>query len=206
MIKKRDAAKALAKTIDERTTEVRDALFDSGVRITPNADKSDLVASILQNIGSNRRLQTKIGKLAIEVNPQAFQAYTQPKRRRSARNMTGFFGQSGQQGNGQVGQQAIETGGQIVGILIANALANRQAQKQAQLDAQAAETQEKLLLANQQLVEANLALEQTKLAQASFMTPTSKILIGVLVIGALGAGFYFMQKNQASAGAPVASA
>ena len=80
---------------------------------------------------------------------------------------------------------------------LANFLANKQAQKQAELDAQTAETQQRLMLANQQLVEANLALEQTKLAQASILTPTNKILIGILRIGALGAGLYFMQQNKA---------
>ena len=70
MKNKRQAAKVLAQTIDERTTEVRDALFDAGVRITPNADKSDLVAGILQNLGTNRRLQKQIGALALEVSPQ----------------------------------------------------------------------------------------------------------------------------------------
>ena len=195
MKNKREAAKVLARTIDERTTEVRDALFDSGVRITPNADKSDLVAGILQNLGTNRRLQKQIGALALEVSPQSFPQIPRKRGRRVSKNVAGFYGQDGQ--SGQVGQQAIETGGQIAGILLANFLANKQAQKQAELDAQTAETQQRLLMANQELVEANLALEQTKLAQASVMTPTNHILIGILLIGALGAGFYFMQQKKA---------
>ncbi len=195
MKNKRQAAKVLAQTIDERTTEVRDALFDAGVRITPNADKSDLVAGVLQNLGTNRRLQKQIGALALEVSPQSFPQVPRKRGRRATKNVAGFYGQDGQ--SGQVGQQAIETGGQIAGILLANFLANKQSQKQAELDAQTAETQQRLLMANQELVEANLALEQTKLAQASVMTPTNQILIGILLIGALGAGFYFMQQNKA---------
>ena len=134
MKNKRQAAKVLAQTIDERTTEVRDALFDSGVRITPNADKSDLVAGILQNLGTNRRLQKQIGALALEVSPQSFPQIPRKRGRRVAKNVAGFYGQDGQ--SGQVGQQAIETGGQIAGILLANFLANKQAQKQAHTEAQ----------------------------------------------------------------------
>ena len=194
MRNKREAAKVLAKTIDERTTEVRDALFDSGVKITPNADKSDLVVGILENLGTNRRLQKQIGSLALEVSPQSFDKISDKKSRGRQKKITGFYSQDGQ--SGQVGQQAIQTGGQIAGILLANFLANRQSQKQAEIDAQTAETQQRLLLANQQLVEANLALENTKLAQASLMTPTNQLLIGILFVAALGAGLYFMQKNK----------
>ena len=40
---------------------MRDALFDSGVKISPNADKEDLVDSVVDNFGMNKRLQRKIG-------------------------------------------------------------------------------------------------------------------------------------------------
>ena len=86
---------------------MRDALFDSGVRITPNADKSDLVAGILQNLGTNRRLQKQIGALALEVSPQSFPQIPRKRGRRVTKNVS-FYGQDGQ--SGQVGQQAIETG------------------------------------------------------------------------------------------------
>lgn len=57
MKNKREAAKVLASVIDDRTTEVRDALFDAGVKISPNADKDEIVYAILENLGTNRRLQ-----------------------------------------------------------------------------------------------------------------------------------------------------
>ena len=69
---KRDAARVLAKAIDQRSVEVKDALFDSGVNISPNADKEELVDAVIENLGGNRRLQRKIGSIAVSVEPSAF--------------------------------------------------------------------------------------------------------------------------------------
>ena len=82
--------------------------------------KSDLVAGILQNLGTNRRLQKQIGALALEVSPQSFPQIPRKRGRRVTKNVAGFYGQDGQ--NGQVGQQAIETGGQIAAFYLPTSL------------------------------------------------------------------------------------
>jgi hypothetical protein len=202
MKNKREAAKVLASVIDDRTTEVRDALFDSGVKISPNADKDEIVYAILENLGTNRRLQKRVGKLALEVSPQSFpDLRARRTSRRPQLDQTGFFNQSGDDKffQSEAGQQTLDAAGQLAGTLLGNFLANRQAEKQAQLDAETAESQARLLQANAELVKANLALENIKAQQASMMTPTGKMLMGVILVGALLAGFYFY--NQSKGGA-----
>ena len=111
---KRDAARVLAKTIDQRSVEVKDALFDSGVNISPNADKEELVDAVIENLGGNRRLQRKIGSIALSVDPSAFGT---PKFRKQSGDDK-FF-------QTRQGQQVIETTGEIAGVALANFLAGR---------------------------------------------------------------------------------
>lgn len=201
MKNKREAAKVLAQVIDDRTTEVRDALFDSGVKIGPNAEKDEIVYAVLENLGTNRRLQRKVGKLALEVSPQSFPDLRPRRSRRMQADQTGFFNQSGDDKffQTEAGQKTLDAAGQLAGTLLGNFLAQRQAEKQAELDAQTAESQAKLLAANAELVKANLALENIKTQQASMMTPTGKMLMGVLFVGALLAGFYFYNQSKGAA-------
>ena len=183
MKNKREAAKVLAKVIDERTTDVRDALFDSGIKISPNADKDQLVDDVIANLGSNKRLQRKIGTLAVEVSPSSFQNTSGRKYVR-------------QSGDGEIGMQAIETGGQIAGILLANFLAQKQAEKNAELQQGLLASKAASDLANADLVKQQLTLENIRLQAKKALTPQSKLLMGVLLVGALVAGFYFYQKSK----------
>jgi len=187
MKNKRDAAKVLAKVIDERTTDVRDALFDSGVKIGPNSTREELVDSVIENLGSNKRLQRKIGTLAVEISPASFQRASKK-----------FVGQSGDQRffQTEAGTQTLETGGQIAGALLANFLAQRQAQKSAELQQDLLEDKARADAANADLVKSQLALENLKLQARTAMTPQAKLLIGILLVGAVGAGFYFYQKGK----------
>ena len=187
MKNKRDAAKVLAQVIDERTTDVRDALFDSGVKIGPNSTREELVDSVIENLGSNKRLQRKIGTLAVEISPASFQRASKK-----------FEGQSGDQNffQTEAGTQTLETGGQIAGALLANFLAQRQAQKSAELQQDLLEDKAKADAANADLVKSQLALENLKLQARTAMTPQAKLLMGILLVGAVGAGFYFYQKGK----------
>tara|TARA_R110000803_G_scaffold88690_1_gene155659 strand:- start:106 stop:672 length:567 start_codon:yes stop_codon:yes gene_type:complete len=187
MKNKREAAKVLAKVIDERTTDVRDALFDSGIKISPNADKDQLVDDVIANFGSNKRLQRKIGTLAVEVSPSSFQNTSGRK----------YVRQSGDGGaSGEVGGQAIETAGQIAGILLANYLAQKQAEKNTQLQQDLLASKAASDAANADLVKQQLTLENIRLQAKTALTPQSKLLMGVLLVGALLAGFYFYQKSK----------
>ena len=183
MKNKREAAKVLAKVIDERTTDVRDALFDSGIKISPNADKDQLVDDVIANLGSNNRLQRKIGTLAVEVSPSSFQNTSGRKYVR-------------QSGDNQVGTQAIETAGQIAGVLLANYLAQKQAEKSASLQQDLLESKAASDAANADLVKQQLTLENIRLQSKTALTPQSKLLMGLLLVGGLVAGFYFYQKSK----------
>jgi hypothetical protein len=187
MKNKREAAKVLAKVIDERTTDVRDALFDSGIKISPNADKEAIVDDVIANLGSNKRLQRKIGTLAIEVSPSSFQ---KASGRRYVRQSGDKFFQT------EAGQQTLETGGQIAGILLANFLAQKQAERDVELQQDLLESKAASDAANADLVKQQLTLENIRLQAKTALTPQTKLIMGVLIIGALGAGFYFYQKNK----------
>jgi hypothetical protein len=190
MKNKRDAAKVLAKVIDERTTDVRDALFDSGIKISPNADKEELVDEVIANLGSNKRLQRKIGTLAVEVSPSSFQKASGRKYVRNSGNSGDGFMQT------EAGAQTLETAGQIAGILLANFLAQKQAEKNVELQQQLLETKAKSDAANADLVKQQLSLENIRLQAKTALTPQSKLLMGVLLVGALVAGFFFYQKSK----------
>ena len=184
MKNKREAAKVLAKVIDERTTDVRDALFDSGIKISPNADKDQLVDDVIANFGSNKRLQRKIGTLAVEVSPSSFQ------------NTSGrrYVRQSGD--NSEVGTAVIETAGQIAGVLLANYLAQKQAEKSAELQQDLLAAKSASDAANADLVKQQLTLENLRLQAKTALTPQAKLFMGVLLVGALVAGLYFYQKSK----------
>lgn len=183
---KRDAARVLAKTIDQRSVEVKDALFDSGVNISPNADKEELVDAVIENLGGNRRLQRKIGSIALSVEPSAFGT---PKFRKQSGDDK-FF-------QTRQGQQVIETTGEIAGVALANFLAGKRAEKQAELQGELLEQKAKADQANADLVKSQLALENIALQNKLAMTPQTKVLLGVVIVAALGAGFYFYQKSKA---------
>jgi ribosome maturation protein Sdo1 len=180
MKNKREAAKVLAKVIDERTTEVRDALFDSGIKISPNADKEQLVDDVISNLGSNKRLQRKIGTLAVEVSPSSFQ---NTSGRRAA-----FRNQSNSGDNSEVGTAVIETAGQIAGVLLANYLAQKQAERSAELQQDLLAAKSASDAANADLVKQQLTLENLRLQAKTALTPQVKLFMGVLLVGALVAG------------------
>jgi len=187
MKNKREAAKVLAKVIDERTTDVRDALFDSGIKISPNAEKEELVDEVIANLGSNKRLQRKIGTLAIEVSPSSFQ---NASGRKYVRQSGDKFLQT------PAGQQTLETSGQIAGILIGNFLAQKQAERDSELQQDLLASKAASDAANADLVKQQLSLENIRLQAKTALTPQSKLLMGVLIVGALATGFYFYQKSK----------
>ena len=186
MIKtKRDAAKILAQTIDSRTTEVRDALFDSGVNVSPNATKDDIADALVANMGFNKRLQRKVGALAVETNPQAF------------RGNRGFRNQDGQDGLSDAAtQELIGTAGELAGVLLANKLAMRQAEKQAELQSQMLEDKARADAANAELVKSQLALENVRSATKAQLGPQGQLLVGVLLVVALGVAAYSYTKGK----------
>jgi len=187
MKNKREAAKLLARVIDERTIEVRDALFDSGVKISPNADKEELVDAVVDNFGMNKRLQRKIGGLALELQPNILDQI--PAK---------FRGQSGN--NNKLSPEAketlLDTGGQVVGLALANFLSNRQARQQAEIEQQLLEAQAQSDLANAELVKQQLLLQGTQNINKASMTPSMRLFTGVLIVGALGTAYYFYMKSQ----------
>ena len=189
MKNKREAAKVLAQVIDERTTDVRDALFDSGVNISPNADKEDIVDAVIPSLGSNKRLQRKIGTLALEVSPQSFPDLTGGQMKGQSGDDTPFF-------QTPAGQQTLQTGGQIAGVVLGNFLAQKQAEKYAELQQQLLRDKALADQANADLVKSQLSLENIRLQAKTALTPQAKLLMGILLVGALGAGFYFYQKSK----------
>lgn len=184
MNNKREAAKLLAEVIDERTIEVRDALFDSGVKISPNADKEELVDKVVDNLGFNKRLQRKIGTLAIDVRPNVLKEIP-PQ----------FRGQDGKLSPEAKGQ-LLDTGGQVVGLFLANYLSQQQAKQQAELEKQLLEARAASDMANADLVKSQLQLEGLQNATKASMTPQMRLFTGILLVGALGAAYYFYQKSQ----------
>ncbi len=186
MNNKREAAKVLAQVINERTIEVRDALFDSGVNISPNADKEDLVDSVIENFGFNKRLQRKIGGLAVEVQPDLISRIPQRFKAQSGDNKL----------SAEEKGAIVDTTGQIAGLFLANFLAGKQAEKQAEIQEQLLEAQAKSDLANAELVKSQLALQGQIGATKASMTPPMRLLTGILLIGALGAGYYFYMKTK----------
>mgnify|MGYP003667978208 FL=1 len=187
MKNKREAAKVLAKVIDERTTDVRDALFDSGIKISPNAEKEELVDEVIANLGSNKRLQRKIGTLAIEVSPSSFK---NASGRKYVRQSGDKFLQT------PAGQQTLETSGQIAGILLGNFLAQKQAERDAELQQDLLASKAASDAANADLVKQQLSLENLRYQAKTALTPQSTLLMGVLLVGALATGFYFYQKSK----------
>jgi hypothetical protein len=189
MKNKREAAKLLARVIDERTIEVRDALFDSGVKISPNADKEELVDAVVDNFGMNKRLQRKIGGLALELQPNVLDQI--PTKFRS------------QSGNNKLSPEAkdalLDTGGQVVGFALANFLSNRQARQQAEIQQQLLEAQAQSDLANAELVKQQLQLQSMQNINKASMTPPMRLFTGVLLVGALGTAYYFYMKSQKAA-------
>lgn len=193
---KREAARLLARTIDERTTEVRDALFDSGVRISPNATPPEIVDAIIPNLGFNKRLQKKLGKLAVEVSPQSFEALM-PKSNVPRRARNGFFGADGTKWyDTEAGKQSIDVVGQVIGTWFAGNLAQKQAEKQAQLQSDLLEKQAQADLANAELVKSQLTLQSLENQAKAQLGPTGKLAMGVLIVGALMGAFFFYMKSQ----------
>jgi|TARA_R110002012_G_scaffold49733_3_gene128615 uncharacterized protein YneF (UPF0154 family) len=188
MKNKREAAKVLAKVIDERTTDVRDALFDSGIKISPNADKDEIVDEVIANLGSNKRLQRKIGTLAIEVSPSSFQNASGRRYVRQSGNDK-FF-------DTQAGQQTLETSGEIAGILLGNFLAQKQAERDASLQQDLLESKAASDRANADLVKQQLSLENLRLQAKTAMTPQTKLIMGILLVGGIATGLYFYQKSK----------
>lgn len=196
---KREAARILAKIIDDRTTEVRDALFDSGVRISPNATPEEIVDTVIPNLGFNKRLQNKLGRLAVEVSPSTF-AEAMPKPSRRERLSTGFYNQGGDVKwfETQAGQQGIDVAGQVAGVWLAGLLAQKQAEKQAQLQGELLEKQAQADIANAELVKSQLTLKSLENQSKAQLGPSGKLAVGTLIVVALLGAFYFYNKSQPS--------
>ena len=79
---------------------------------------------------------------------------------------------------------------------MANFLAQRQAEKSAELQQGLLSDKARADAANADLVKSQLALENLKLQARTAMTPQARLIMGILLVGAVGAGFYFYQKGK----------
>ena len=111
---KRQAAQVLARIIAENPIAVKDALFESGVDVSPNASDRQVIDSIVNNIGRNRMLQERICSLSEGQE---------------------FFATEGNAGNGQgffANQQNVQAVGNVVGQALGFLLGSRREKKQAE--------------------------------------------------------------------------
>lgn len=166
---KRQAAQILARIIAENPTAVKDALFESGVDVSPTASDRQVIDSIVNNIGRNRMLQDKIGSLAGGQD---------------------FFASDGSAGNGQgffSNQQNIQAVGNVVGQALGFWLGSRRERQQAEAAQSQLEQQTELARINAELVQRQLELEQARLGQGSQGLSTgAKIGIGVGAVALIG--------------------
>lgn len=166
---KRQAAQVLARIIAENPIAVKDALFESGVDVSPNASDRQVIDSIVNNIGRNRMLQERIGSLSEGQE---------------------FFATEGNAGNGQgffANQQNVQAVGNVVGQALGFWLGSRREKKQAEATQSQLEQQTELARINAEMVQSQLELEQTRLGKGGQgLTMGAKIGIGLGAVALIG--------------------
>lgn len=169
---KRQAVQVLANIVSTRPTELKDALFESGVDISPNATDRQLIESVISNVGRNRMLQDKLSSLshtADFVNTEG-----------------GFFSDSAN----------VAMVGNAVGEALGFWLGARREKQNAKLQKDLLTQQQELAKINADLVEKQIALEQAKLGGNSGMPRGAKIAIfSVLGLITIGTVIYFITKK-----------
>jgi preprotein translocase subunit Sss1 len=180
---KRQAAQILAKIVANNSFEVREALFESGVDISPNATDRQVIERVIENIGRNTMLQDKLGALS-EVWVRGY----------DHKNATG--GNQGFFANPQTQQMLGNTIGQALGFWLGSRREKQQAEAQSNLLTQ----QQQLTQANADLVAQQLELERLRAGQQPQQQGMSRgvkiALVSILAIGIVGGIIYFVRKKK----------
>lgn len=178
---KRQAAQVLARIIAENPIAVKDALFESGVDVSPNASDRQVIDSIVNNIGRNRMLQERIGSLSEGQE---------------------FFATEGNAGNGQgffANQQNVQAVGNVVGQALGFWLGSRREKKQAEATQSQLEQQTELARINAEMVQSQLELEQTRLGKGGQgLTMGAKIGIGLGAVALIGLTIFLAVRREKS--------
>lgn len=182
---KRQAAQVLAKIVANNSFDVREALFESGVDISPKATDRQVIERIIENIGRNTMLQERIGKLGSSIIGGNSQEY---KNNEGAAQ--GFF-QNAQN------TQAI---GAVVGQALGFWLGSRRERQQAELQTGLITQQQALTAANADLVQQQLELERLRsgqLAPKQGMSKGAKIaIISIITVAVIGGIVFFVRKKK----------
>ena len=177
---KRQAAQILARIIAENPTAVKDALFESGVDLSPTADDRQVIESVVNNIGRNRMLQDKIGSLA------------------DSQEYFNIGEGGGGEGGGFFSDSAnVQAVGALVGQGLGFWLGARREKKQGESQQALLEQQQELARINADIVQGQLEVERAKSGnQSQGMSRGAKIAIGVGAIGVVGLVLFLAFKGR----------
>jgi len=190
---KRQAAQVLARIIAERPTEVKDALFESGVDVSPTATDRQVIESIITNVGRNRMLQQKLGELA--GNNEFFGTNGEAATTASS-NGNGFFQNS----------ENVQAVGNVVGQALGFWLGSRREKQAREAAERQAEQQVELARINADLVERQLELENARLGnQPQGMSTGAKIGIGLAIVAVVVTAVLLVRNKGKKAAAPAGS-
>jgi hypothetical protein len=184
---KRQAAQILGKVVASYNFEVRDALFQSGVDISPTASERQVIERLIENIGRNTMLQEKIGQLSTNIVGNNSETY---------KNSAGGAGQQGFFQNSQ-NQQAI---GNVLGQALGFWLGSRRERQQAELQTGLLTQQQTLTQANADLVQQQLELERLRGSQQAPPQGMSKgvkiAIISIVALALVGGIIFFVRKKK----------
>ena len=190
---KRQAAQVLARIIAERPTEVKDALFESGVDVSPTATDRQVIESIVTNVGRNRMLQQKLGELA--GNNDFFGTNGEAATTASS-TANGFFQDSGN----------VQAVGNVIGQALGFWLGSRREKQSREAAERQAEQQLELARINADLVERQLELENARLGnQPQGMSTGAKIGIGLAIVAVVVTAVLLVRNKGKKAAAPAGS-
>lgn len=190
---KRQAAQVLARIIAERPTEVKDALFESGVDVSPTATDRQVIESIVTNVGRNRMLQQKLGELA--GNNDFFGTDGEAATTASS-TANGFFQNS----------QNVQAVGNVVGQALGFWLGSRREKQAREAAERQAEQQLELARINADLVERQLELENARLGnQPQGMSTGAKVGIGLAIVAVVVTAVLLVRNKGKKAAAPAGS-
>lgn len=190
---KRQAAQVLARIIAERPTEVKDALFESGVDVSPTATDRQVIESIVTNVGRNRMLQQKLGELA--GNNDFFGTDGEAATTASS-TANGFFQNSAN----------VQAVGNVIGQALGFWLGSRREKQSREAAERQAEQQLELARINADLVERQLELENARLGnQPQGMSTGAKIGIGLAIVAVVVTAVLLVRNKGKKAAAPAGS-
>jgi hypothetical protein len=182
---KRQAAQILAKIVANNNFEVREALFESGVDISPKATDRQVIERIIENIGRNTMLQEKMGVLGANYIRENEQAY-----KNNNGQGQGFF-------QNPQNTQAI---GNVLGQALGFWLGSRRERQQAEAQSSLLTQQQTLTQANSELVAQQLELERLRAGQQAPQQGMSKgakiAIISIVAIAVVGGIVYFVRKKK----------